>query len=85
MKICKDPEGYFILDDANQKVTLLYQGKTIRKVPTIMHLGLCFWVSNEKGSSMKTPFETLVTDIAHFKAIKYAVLNYLIEESENEN
>ena len=80
MKICKDPEGYFILDNANQKVNLSYEGKKVVKLPTIMHIGLCYWHSNEKGNKVITPYETLIDGIRHFKAIRFEILEYLIRK-----
>lgn len=80
MKICKDTEGYFILDSNNCKVNLSYKGLIDFKFPTIMHLGLANWHSNEKGNIVITPLEILVDDIRHFRAVKYAVLEYLIGE-----
>lgn len=82
MKICKDPEGYFILDDANQVVNLMFEGKVVRKVPTIMHLGLTYWHSNERGNIMTTPFEELITNIGKYKSIRFHILEYLIEQEK---
>jgi len=79
MKIVKDNQGYFILDDANQKVILNYKGQEVCKLPTIFHLGLTYWVRNEHKNIITTPFETVIDNISHFKSIKFYILQYAID------
>jgi len=82
MKICKDEYGYFILDDANQKVLLSYKGQDCTRVPTMAHLGLCFWIKNLIHENEPGDYEILVDNIRQFKAIKYEVLEYLIAKEK---
>lgn len=82
MKICRDPEGYFVLDNNNCKVNLYYKGKVVFKLPTIFHVGLSFWHGNEKGNIINTPMEILVDDITSFKALRYSIFEYCIKEGE---
>ena len=80
MKIVKDNEGYFIVDDRHQKVNLMFESKKVWKVPTIMHLGLTYWHSNEKNNIISTPFEVIIDNITHFKSIRFYILQYLIDK-----
>ena len=78
MKIVRDIEGYFVLDNANQKVNLMYEGKMVWKLPTPYHIGLCYWHSNEKGNIVNTPFEIVIDNITSFKAIKFELMKLAI-------
>ena len=84
MKIAKDSQGYFILDNANQKVILNYKGQEVCRLPTIFHLGLTYWVRNEHKNIITTPFKVIIDNISHFKSIRFYILQYAIDHYSDE-
>ncbi len=77
MIIAKDQEGYFVLDDAKQKVLLHHKGKVIQKLPTLADIGLSHWYSNEKNNIINTPYEIIIdNNDRSFKSLRYSILEY---------
>ena len=80
MKVCKDDEGYFILDSANQKVNIYFNGDVVPKVPSLKDLTLSRWHSNEKGNIITSQFDTLIDGDRSFKSLQYTIKSTINNE-----
>lgn len=80
MKICKDKDGYFVLDSCNQKVQLWYNGGIYDRLPTLYHIGNSYWHKSFKGEFEPEGYEILIDDIRSFKAVRFAINDYFIKQ-----
>jgi hypothetical protein len=77
MKIVKDDIGYFIVDNNFNKVNLIYKGETVQKLPSLAHIALCRWHSNERYNTVQTKFNIVINYVDKFKCAKYYIADYL--------
>lgn len=83
MIIAKDKDGYFVLDNAKQKVNLSYKGSIVDRLPTPAHIGLSHWHTNEKGNIITTPYEVIISNgDRSFKSLRYSILKYYANRGE---
>ena len=80
MKICKDTNGYFVLDNHNQKVELHYKGEILCRFPTMFHIANAYWYKNYKDKIEPEGYEVIIPNITSFKALRFEVCDYYINK-----